>query len=70
MKFLLSRKDIEDNLAAPLDRNAPAPPGTPVCDLHETRAWYKMRDYVSSKYNLVFGLYIDWFNPYTNKISG
>jgi hypothetical protein len=32
--------------------------------------WQEMGDYTSRSGNLVFAFYIDWFNPFTNKMAG
>ena len=39
-------------------------------DIHDGPAWKNLRAFLLSPYHLVFGIYVDWFNPFTNKIAG
>ncbi|KDR74787.1 hypothetical protein GALMADRAFT_70536, partial [Galerina marginata CBS 339.88] len=39
-------------------------------DIHDSPAWSSFRGYLKTPYHLVFALYVDWFNPFTNKIAG
>ncbi|KIY61700.1 hypothetical protein CYLTODRAFT_477169 [Cylindrobasidium torrendii FP15055 ss-10] len=69
LEFFLGRKDIEDALIRTHAHTPPAP-GETMSDVFDSPAWANLRSYRRSPYHLVFGLYIDWFNPYTNKIAG
>jgi hypothetical protein len=39
-------------------------------DIQDSPAWDDLQGFQQSPYHLLFGIYIDWFNPYTNKIAG
>jgi hypothetical protein len=39
-------------------------------DVHDSPAWKDLYAFGPSPYHLIFGLYVDWFNPFTNKIAG
>ncbi|KAJ3926363.1 MAG: hypothetical protein NXY57DRAFT_1051411 [Lentinula lateritia] len=41
-----------------------------MSDIQDSPAWQSLKGFLTSKYHLVFAVYIDWFNPYTNKIAG
>ncbi|KAK7050364.1 hypothetical protein R3P38DRAFT_3306674 [Favolaschia claudopus] len=59
LQFFLSRKDIEDHLEKTLQRRSSTCP-----------AWRSLGNFLLSRYHLVFGSYVDWFNPFMNKIAG
>ena len=73
LQFFLSRQVIEDSLVQSYNRcmNHPqAAFGTDMHDVHDSPAWRDLTGFFSTPYHLVFGIYIDWYNPFTNKISG
>jgi hypothetical protein len=69
LEWFLSRKSIEDYLAKAFQRT-PATDGEEMCDLQDSPRWRKLKSDGNNKYNLVFGLYIDWFNPRGNRMAG
>jgi hypothetical protein len=68
LEWFLSRKSIEDALAQSYQRPAAAD-GAEMFDLQDSPRWKQLKA-MGDKYNLVFGLYIDWFNPHSNKLAG
>ncbi|VDB99907.1 unnamed protein product [Peniophora sp. CBMAI 1063] len=72
LRFFLGRQMIEDALirSFQLYRDHRSDVDGDVHDVHESRAWHKLHGEFSNPYNLVFGIYIDWFNPLTNRIAG
>jgi hypothetical protein len=68
LEWFLSRKSTEDYLAESYQRPAAAD-GEEMADLQDSPQWKKLKE-LGDKYNLVFGLYIDWFNPRSNKMAG
>lgn len=69
LEWFLSRKSIDDALAKAFQRT-PAADGEEMHDLQDSPRWKKLKNVGKDKYNLVFGLYIDWFNPRGNKLAG
>ncbi|KAF8234899.1 hypothetical protein L208DRAFT_1259835, partial [Tricholoma matsutake] len=71
--FLLSSKVIEDSLHETFNHHRSHPPAAfhaNMNDIQDSPAWDDLQGFLQSPYHLLFGIYIDWFNPYTNKISG
>ena len=68
LEWFLSRKSIEDYLAKSYQTPASAD-GEEMSDLQDSPRWKDLKK-LGDKYNLVFGLYIDWFNPRSNKLAG
>ena len=71
LTFLLSRAPIDDCLRQTFAKlQNPFNPTARMHDIHDSPAWNTFRPYLRSCYHLVFALYIDWFNPFSNKIAG
>lgn len=73
LQLFLSRKIIEDSLVETFNYHINQPPaafGATMADIQDSPAWGDLCGFLQSPYHLIFGIYIDWFNPYTNKISG
>lgn len=53
-----------------------SPPRTPAVDIWDGAMWRNFQDtktntaFTQSPGNLAFGIYVDWFNPFGNKIAG
>ena len=69
LQSLLAWQVIEDHLEQSFLRNQNAPTGL-MHDIQDSPASQSLRDYLQTCYHLVFSFYIDWFNPFTNKIAG
>ncbi|KAJ6523267.1 hypothetical protein DFH09DRAFT_1096760 [Mycena vulgaris] len=67
-----NRPQVEEELEKSFLQNQ-ARQNTPqadiMTDVQDSPAWRGLGNFLLSRYNLVFGVYIDWFNPYTNKIA-
>lgn len=72
LQFFLSRKSIEDSLDRTFRHNLdhPVPFGGVMTDIQDSPAWRDLHGIFRSPQNLVFRIFIDWFNPYTNKTAG
>jgi hypothetical protein len=73
LHFFLGRAEIEDHLEQSYQKNLQrqnAALGGPMNDIQDSPAWRSLGNFLLTPYNLVWSLYIDWFNPYTNKIAG
>ena len=71
LAFLLSRPQIDDCLHQTFAKlQNPFNPTACMHNIHDSPAWYSFRPFLQSCYYLVFAMYIDWFNPFTNKIAG
>lgn len=73
LQFFLSRQQIEEHLEKSFQqeqtrRNSPQP--SIMRDVQDSPAWRGLGNYLWTRYHLVFAFYIDWFNPFTNKIAG
>ena len=70
--FFLSCQIIEDALDESFwqHKNSTAALGRDMHDVHDSLAWQDLTGLFSTARHLVIELYIDWFNPFTNKIAG
>ncbi|KAL1660029.1 hypothetical protein GGF50DRAFT_64061, partial [Schizophyllum commune] len=59
LRWFLSRETIDDALNASYQHT-----------LNNVPAWRDIHGQLRSPYHLVFSVYADWFNPFTNKIAG
>ena len=69
LNWFLSRMSIEDYLEKSFNKTSPEEDEV-MNDLQDSPRWNNLKSYRTSKYHLIFGMYIDWFNPLTNKIAG
>ena len=71
LTFLLSRPHIDDCLRQTFAKlQNPFNPAARMYDIQDSPAWLSFRPFLQSCYHLIFAIYIDWFNPFTNKIAG
>ncbi len=73
LKHFLSRKVIDDALVETFhqrNNHMHVPFGGDMHDVQDSPAWKDLHNSGDSPYKLTFGLYVDWFNPFTNKIAG
>jgi hypothetical protein len=70
LDVFLSRPGIEDLLQQSY-AHRPSAPGEPMHSLWDSPAWREFNDgWCLKKGNLTFSYFIDWFNPFSNKIAG
>jgi len=67
LKFFLSRPGIKD-LIDKLYQHRPSMPI--MTSIWDSPAWKSLGPFTSQQGNLTFSIFIDWFNPLTNKIAG
>jgi hypothetical protein len=70
LQSFLSRSDIEEHLKTSFQKTVNADHVDVMHDISDSPAWQTFRRLLRSHYSLIFGLYIDWFNPFTNKTAG
>lgn len=73
LRFFLARPQIEAALEESFRKTSTwldEEPNGPMHDIQDSPAWRSLQDYLLTKYHLVFSVFIDWFNPYGNKIAG
>lgn len=70
LTFLLSRSQIDQGLQQTFAKSQNPHNAGRMHDIHDSPIWNTFRGFLQSRYHLVFAMYIDWFNPFTNKIAG
>lgn len=82
LSFFLGRPVIREGLAksAAANRmrggatqateNSTQIPAKRMKDVQDSPAWASLGNYTFSQFNMVWGMYIDWFNPFSNKQAG
>jgi len=70
--FFLSRPIIIDSLKETAWQCMNNPPafGAEMRDIQDSPAWCDVTGHLFNPHRLVFGLYVNWFNPYINKVAG
>jgi hypothetical protein len=67
LEFFLSRPGIEDLINKSY---AHRPTSDTMHSIWDSPSWRSLGAFTTTSNNLTFSYYIDWFNPFTNKISG
>lgn len=67
LEYFLMRPDTEDLIDQSYEHHPT--PGV-MLSIWDSPAWHSLGPFTTTRGNLTFTFYIDWFNPYTNKISG
>jgi len=73
LRYFLGRLEIEEYLGQCYQKNMQnlnKPVPAEMHDIQDSPAWRGLGNFLLDRYNLVWSIYIDWFNPYTNKIAG
>lgn len=68
LEFFLSRPGIEDSIAASYEHTRRT--DGRMNSIRDSPAWKSLGGFTTTKGNLTFSFFIDWFNPLTNKIAG
>ncbi|KAF4616061.1 hypothetical protein D9613_006378 [Agrocybe pediades] len=69
LEYFLSRPGIEDTIDKSYARR-PQPNSDVMENIWDSPAWRSLGTFTTTQHNLTFSYYIDWFNPFTNKIAG
>lgn len=67
--WFLSRPAIENALEKTFLQPAPTQFNA-MRSIQDSPAWQALRGFLRTPYDLVFAIYIDWLNPFTNKQAG
>ena len=67
LEFFLSRPGIEDLIDKSYSHR---PKSNVMRSIWDSPAWHSLGSFTTTHGNLTFSFYIDWFNPFTNKIAG
>lgn len=68
LEYFLSRPGIEDVIDASYN-HTPSPSGV-MSDIWDSPAWLSLGSFTRTNGSLTFSFFIDWFNPFMNKIAG
>jgi hypothetical protein len=69
LEFFLSRPGIEEIIDKSYAHRPPINSNV-MHSVWDSPAWRSLGPFTTTPHNLTFSYYIDWFNPFTNKISG
>lgn len=70
LRLFLSRQIIDESLKETFRQRTNRPFGTDMHDIQDSPGWRDLYGFLQSPHHLVFGIYVDWFNPFSNKIAG
>ncbi|TFK52726.1 hypothetical protein OE88DRAFT_1791307 [Heliocybe sulcata] len=69
LTWFLSRPGIEDLINESYEHQSPGPGGI-MHSIRDSPAWQSFGSFATTRGNLIFSFFIDWFNPLMNKIAG
>lgn len=70
LRFFLNRPGVEEHLEHTWQRTQAGTVKNLMTDVQDSPAWQKLRHFLLSPYHLIFAIYVDWFNPLSNRMAG
>jgi hypothetical protein len=67
LEFFLSQPGIEDLISKSYQEH---PMSATMHGIYDSPAWRSLGEFTTTHGNLTFAIFVDWFNPFMNKIAG